>query len=150
MGPSDLQIKHNTIASYAGTVTRGTTLVFSYGIPDEGALFPLTHFVLQDNIFAARAYPMMLSAAANLDTLMPGYIWTNNVFAGPWPTSGGWTAAMMPQGNGNAYPTSLANVGYVNVAVGDYSLSSISPYKGAGSDGTDIGVDWNQFNTANS
>ena len=39
MGPSDLQIKHNTIASYAGTTTRGTTLVFSYGIPDEGAFF---------------------------------------------------------------------------------------------------------------
>ena len=50
---------------------------------------------------------MMLSAAGNLDTLMPGYIWTNNVFAGPWPTSGGWTAAMMPQGNGNAYPQVL-------------------------------------------
>jgi hypothetical protein len=81
---------------------------------------------------------------------MPGYIWTNNVFAGPWPTSGGWTAAMMPQGNGNAYPVSLVNVGYTNVAGGDYSLSSISPYKGAASDGKDIGVDWNQFNAANS
>lgn len=150
MGPSDLQIKHNTVASYAGTAMRGTTLIFSYGIPDEGALFPLNHFVMQDNIFAARAYPMMLSAAGNLSTLMPGYLWTNNVFAGPWPTSGGWTQTMMPQGNGNAYPAGENNVGYVNLSGGDYRLSTTSPYKGAASDGKDIGVDWNQFNAANS
>jgi hypothetical protein len=105
MGPSDLQIKHNTVASYAGTNIRGTTLVFTYGISDEGALFPLINFVLQDNHFAAREYPMTLGSAPDLNTLMPGYIWTNNVVAGPWPTSGGWTAAMMPQGNGNTYPS---------------------------------------------
>ncbi|WP_447987650.1 hypothetical protein [Nitrospira sp. Nam74] len=104
MGPSDLQIKHNTVASYAGTNIRGTTLAFTYGISDEGALFPLIHFALQDNHFAAREYPMTLSGAPDLNTLMPGYIWTNNVFAGPWPTGGGWTIDMMPQGNGNEYP----------------------------------------------
>jgi hypothetical protein len=104
MGPSDLQIKHNTVASYAGTNIRGTTLVFTYGIQDEGALFPLINFVLQDNHFAAREYPMTLGSAPDLNTLMPGYIWTNNVFTGPWPTGGGWTIDMMPQGNGNEYP----------------------------------------------
>jgi hypothetical protein len=150
MGPSDLQIKHNTVASYAGTTVQGTSLIFSYGIPDEGALFPLSHFVLQDNIFAARAYPMMLSAADNLNTLMPGFIWTNNVVAGPWPTSGGWTAAMMPQGNGNAYPSAESNVQYVNLMGSDYRLASTSPYVGAASDGKDIGVDWDLFNSVNS
>jgi hypothetical protein len=150
MGISDLQIIHNTVASYAGTTIRGTALIFTYGISDEGGLFPLTHFVLQDNIFAARNNPLFLGPADSLDTLMPGYLWTNNVFAGPWPTSTGWTTAMMPQGNGNSYPTSLADVGYVNVTGSDYSLSSLSPYKGAASDGNDIGVVWSQFNVANS
>ena len=92
---------------------------------------------------------MMLSAADNLNTLMPGFIWTNNVVAGPWPTSGGWTAAMMPQGNGNAYPSAESNIRYVNLMGGDYRLASTSPYVGAASDGKDIGVDWDLFNSVN-
>jgi len=56
----------------------------------------------------------------------------------------------MPQGNGNNYPSSEVNIGYVNLAAGDYRLASTSPYKGAASDGKDIGIDWNQFNIPNS
>src|SRR5205823_6668094 len=106
-----------------GSTDRGAIFVFLFS--DEGSLFPLRNFVVQDNILVARAYPISLGSAGNLSTVAPNYVWTNNVVSGPWPTSGGWTAAMMPQGNGNIYPASLANVGYVNVAVGDYSLSSI-------------------------
>ena len=93
---------------------------------------------------------MLLSGASDLDTLMPGHVWTNNVFVGPWPTSGGWTPAMMPQGESNAYPNTESSLGYVNVVGGDYRLASTSPYKGAATDGKDIGVDWNQFNIPNS
>lgn len=149
MGPSDVQFIHNMVASYAGTTIRGTTFSFSYGIQDEGALFPVQRFVVQNNIFDARSYPLVIGQAGDLNTLMPGYVWTNNVIAGPWPTSGGWTIAMMPQGNGNSYPAGESAIGYVNLASGDYRLASTSPYKNAASDGKDIGVDWNLFNAAN-
>jgi hypothetical protein len=56
----------------------------------------------------------------------------------------------MPQGNGNAYPNTETDVGYINLAGGDYGLAALSPYKGAASDGNDIGVVWSQFNAANS
>ena len=104
--------------------------------------------MIQDNLFQARTYAY--HAEGGLSAAIPGYLWANNVFTGPWPTSGGWTDAMMPQGNGNSYPDSEADIGYVNLAAGDYRLSPTSPYKGAASDGTDIGVDWAEFNRANS
>src|SRR5579885_1360535 len=50
MGPSDLQIRHNTVVAYAGSTIRGTTFAFSYGVSDEKALFPLMNFVLQDKL----------------------------------------------------------------------------------------------------
>jgi hypothetical protein len=151
MGPADVQIKHNTVVSYAGTTIRGTTLSFTYGISDEGALFPLSNFVLQDNILHARYSPIILGAAGNMNTLMPGYVWTNTIMAGPWPTPGGYEVTSpipFPSGNGNNYPGSEASIGYVNLAGGDYHLATNSPYKNAASDGKDIGVDWAEFDAA--
>jgi hypothetical protein len=151
MGPSDVQFKHNTVASYAGTTMRGTTLYFSYGVADEGALFPLSNFVVQDNILHARDTPLVLSAASNLTSLTPGYVWTNTVMVGPWPTPGGYGVTYptpMPVGHGNDYPPNEASVGYVNLASGDYRLAANSHYKNAASDGKDIGVDWTEFDAA--
>jgi len=151
MGPSDLQIKHNTVASFAGTTIRGVGLYFTYGVADEGQLFPLSNFVFQDNIIHARYTPMVLSAAGSLNTLMPGYTWTNSVMVGPWPTPGGYSVTYplpMPSGNGNDYPSGESSVGYVNLAGQDYHLGSSSPYRNAASDGKDIGVDWTAFDAA--
>jgi hypothetical protein len=151
MGPSDLQIKHNTVASFAGTTIRGVGLYFTYGVADEGQLFPLSNFVFQDNIVHARYYPMVLSAAPSLDTLMPGYTWTNAVMVGPWPTPGGYSPTYplpMPTSNSNTYPAGESSIGYVNLTGGDYHLGSNSPYKNAASDGKDIGVDWGAFDAA--
>ena len=147
LGPSDVQFQHNTVASYAGTTMRGTTLTFNYGIDNEGGLFPLQNFVLQNNILHGRVYVIALGQTSDLGTLMPGYIWTNDVVVGPWPTSGGWDISnpILPKGNGNDYPSGEANIGYVNLASGDYHLSATSPYRNAASDGKDIGVDWTVF-----
>jgi len=127
LGVSDVQFRHNTIASYAGTTIKGTTLTFSYGVSDEGGLFPLQRLVVQDNLLLARAYPLTLGEASDLSTVAPNYLWSNNVVVGPWPTNGGWISAKMPQGNGNSYPSSEVNIGYVNLAAGDYRLASTSP-----------------------
>jgi len=85
MGPFDVQIKHNTVASYAGSTNRGTIFKFSYGIADEGGLFPLERFVVEDNLFLVREAPFALGSAGSLDTLSPGYIWKNTIMAQNMP-----------------------------------------------------------------
>ena len=152
-GPFDLQLRHNTVEAYSGSTLRGITLQFTYGVADEGgALYPLQRFVVQDNIWHARSSPLILGEAGdNLSTVAPGYTWTNTVFVGPWPTTNGYGInypIRMPQGNGNDYPSSSAKIGYSNLAAGDYRLAPGSPYKGAASDGRDIGVDWEAFDAA--
>jgi hypothetical protein len=42
----------------------------------------------------------------------------------------------------NFPPLQLSLVGFVNLAGGDYRLSPISPYKNAGTDGKDVGCDF--------
>jgi hypothetical protein len=138
-GPFDVTIQHNTVASYAAATSVGTTLMFESE--------PMQRFVLQDNIFLARYYPFFAGSlgtcyAQYLGTVIPGYVWTNNVFAGPWPTPAGCASSKSPQGNGNAYPAGESSIGYVNLAGGNYSLATGSLYKNAASDRTDIGVNW--------
>lgn len=152
-GAFDVQILHNTVASFnAANATAGTVFLFD-GNTSTGLL--LKNLVIKDNITLARSYPFIANvngssqfSLAGLSKIAPGYVWDHNVIAGPWPSGGGITASAMPQGAGNAYPAREANIGYINMAGGDYRLSSISPYKAAASDNSDIGVDWNAFNTA--
>jgi hypothetical protein len=148
-GPFDVTIQHNTVAS-RHPETGGVTLKFTYGAAN-GDYTPLERFTLQDNIFLAQSYPIFAAGgciAEGLSTVAPGYAWTNNPVAGPWPTPVGCVSSKLPQGNGNAYPASEADVGYTNLSGGDYHLSSMSPYKRAASDGKDIGVDWPSFDLA--
>jgi len=151
-GPFDVQFKHNTAVAYAGSTIRGANLLFTYGVADERALLPVERFVIQDNIFHAVNYPMVLSGGgASLGTVAPSYTWTNTVVVGPWPTPAGYTPTYplpLPQGNGNDYPQGDANVGYIGLAQRNYGLSTTSKYKNAASDGKDIGVDWDTFNAA--
>jgi len=69
---------------------------------------------------------------ATLNLHMPGSIFAGNVIYGA-------PAASYP--TGNSYPATLAAVGFVNVAGGDYHLAASSPYKGKATDGTDPGAD---------
>ena len=41
----------------------------------------------------------------------------------------------------NFYPPNLSDVGFVDLAGGNYRLADVSPYKGAGTDGKDVGAD---------
>ena len=77
-GVSDLTIRHNTIAASVDFI--GTTLMFTYG-PANGDYTPMERFVLQDNLLQGRSYP--LHAEGGLAAVIPGYLWTNNVFTGP-------------------------------------------------------------------
>jgi len=144
-GAFDVTIQHNTVASYAPyAYPTGQTMVLTYG-PVNGDLTQMTGFVVKDNIFLSRNYPFFVAgscAASGFTTAAPGYVWTNTVIGGPWPSFGGCSSSLAPQGSGNAYPADESSIGYTNLAGGDYSLVTGSPYKKAASDGTDIGVDW--------
>jgi hypothetical protein len=63
----------------------------------------------------------------------PGYVFRRNAF------SGSPTGATYP--TDNWFPTTIAAIGFVNAAAGNYRLAASSPYKTAGSDGRDPGAD---------
>jgi len=68
-----------------------------------------------------------------LDTFFPGHVFARNVLAGA-------DGSTLP--SGNFFPATLNDVGFVNLADGDYRLAAASPYKNAGVDGLDIGADF--------
>lgn len=144
-GAFDVIIQHNTVVTAA--YSTGTTLMFTYG-PSNNDFAPMERFVLRDNLLQAMSYPY--HAEGGVSAAVPGHIWAHNAFVGPWSTSEGVNVSTMPQGNGNTYPASAGQVGYIDLSGGNYRLSQSSPYKDAASDGRDIGIDWAQFNTANS
>ena len=85
-----------------------------------------------------------------MSTYMPGAVFTNNAIAGPWPTSGGATTSMYSNYPGNFFPASLDAVGFLDRAHDNYRLSSGSPFKGKATDGTDLGVDFDALDAAQS
>ncbi|MCI0547833.1 MAG: hypothetical protein L0027_11175, partial [Candidatus Rokubacteria bacterium] len=124
-GGSDVVIEHNT-AFTARSVMMA-----------EGVTNP--NFVFQNNLtthgrygFGGTGTPTGLST---LDRYFVGAVFTRNVLIGA-----GEAARSYPPGNFT--PEGLDQVGFVNATGRDYRLGSRSPYRNAGSDGKDIGVDW--------
>jgi len=89
----------------------------------------------------------------------PNFWFTNNLlFLGGGIAGGGAPSVNMNNaviggpGNfpivGNFFPATIAAVGFVNYAGGDYRLAPTSPYKNAGTDGKDIGADIVALNAA--
>ncbi|HKP10523.1 MAG TPA: hypothetical protein VJZ91_00385, partial [Blastocatellia bacterium] len=74
-----------------------------------------------------------------LTTYFPGYVFAKNLLAGG-------PADKYPAGN--FFPASLNDVGFVDLNGGNYRLSASSPYKGAGTDGKDIGADMDAIQSA--
>jgi hypothetical protein len=134
---SDVVMKHNTVTSANGGGSFAVVL---------GSLPAIPRFVVHSNVFVHGAYGVKgggtTEGAASLNVYAPGYLFTNNVIVGsgqgPYPANTWWAS-------------SLGSVGFVNLAAGDYHLSSSSPYLGKGYDGREVGADIDQVNamTAN-
>lgn len=69
----------------------------------------------------------------------PSFVFAKNLMVG---------AAANYNPAGNFYPSQVSDVGFIDFAGGNYGLSASSPYKNAGTDGKDIGVDFAQLNAA--
>lgn len=109
----------------------------------------MSNFTITNNIFPHNAYGMKAdNGGAGTSALNQyfGATWncTNNVIEGIQLS--GYTASQYPPGN--FFPASWIPVGFLNLAAGDYHLSSSSPYAGAATDGSNIGADINALDAA--
>jgi hypothetical protein len=123
----DLRIVHNT-----GFGTKHS-LFFERG---TFATTPLPGLVIRDNITGGGLYQI----SSNFGTGTKGLLvlgGANFDFVGNVVARG--SAKTMPEGN--YYPASIGDIGFVNLAGDDLQLSGSSPYKGKASDGSDPGVD---------
>jgi hypothetical protein len=119
-GPPDIQIDHNTIFQ------SGCIVLAGYSQP--GVRFELKNNVGNGDICSASDKGIGMSA---LDYHFPGAVITKNVFAGARESS---------YPSGNFFPADVGSIAFANFAEGDYHLTS-GPYKGAGTDGLDLGAD---------
>lgn len=122
---ADVVIDHNT------GVQNGKALV------TDGA----THsgLVYQNNIALDNHTAAALGYGDKWVVRFPGYVFARNVLTGGSPT--GYPAD-------NFFPGSAADVGFIDAADGDYRLSAVSPYYNAGTDGANIGADYEMLKSA--
>jgi hypothetical protein len=123
----DLRIVHNT--------GFGTKHSFLFGLGSV-RVTPLPGLVIRDNISGGGLYQIFSPFGQGTKGLIAvggaDFDFVGNVVAGG-------SSKIMP--GGNAYPASIDDVGFVNLAGDDLRLSAASSYKGKASDGTDPGAD---------
>ena len=126
---ADVVIDHNT-ASHTGNVI--TT--------DRG---PHTGFVYRNNVAPHNEYGIIGNDSApgnsTISTYFPAVVLRRNVIAGGH-------AAQYPADN--FFPASMAQVGFVDLPHRDYRLAPGSPYRRAGTDGKDVGADFDELHGA--
>ncbi|HEX6686438.1 MAG TPA: hypothetical protein VF062_26945 [Candidatus Limnocylindrales bacterium] len=132
-GIDDITIDHNT------AINGHSVMIFS------GA--PTTNLVYRNNIASHNDFGVIgddVGVGDNaLNTYAPGCVFSKNILAGGFPS----LYAQRPDNFLNP-PASLADVGFVNLATGDYHLAASSPFKNLGTDGKDLGADIDAVNAA--
>jgi len=154
-----LLIQHNLFDDISGATWGGNGRLFTAangavnvtfdhntGFEDGAFLYltqlPEVAFTYSNNLMPNAQYGLLCDAALGLTcitSLLPGSLITANAVVGG-------SALLYPIGN--FFPAALSSVGFVDLAGGNYQLSGSSPYKGAGTDGKDVGVDWNALMAA--
>jgi len=128
-GPHDITIEHNTVF-HTGNLFATT------GTPTEGVVF-------RNNLSAHNEFGVKGdgrgTGADTIDFYFPGSVFRKNVMVGGLST-------LYP--SDNFFPPSFDQVVFVNRAGGNFRLAPTSPFKNAGTDGKDIGVDLDALNAA--
>jgi hypothetical protein len=138
-GGSDYTIDHNTIVN--SPVVPNSDLIMS----QTAAWSPkVTNFVFTNNLSTGTHYGVFGSGVGQGTAALNGNFtdWTFSKNAIVDAPAGSYPA-------GNFFPTSAAVVRFANYAGGNYTLAADSPYKNAGTDGTDIGVNGAPATNAN-
>jgi uncharacterized repeat protein (TIGR01451 family) len=128
-GTAYVKVNHNTIFHTSQIIT-------AEGRAHAG-------FVYTNNISRHNSYGVFGTGAgvgiSTLNAYFPGYVFARNVMSGGSPN-------LYP--TGNFFPLALEDVGFIDLSEGNYRLAAGSPYKGAGTDGRDIGADIDQLQAA--
>ena len=121
--PQNVTVDHNTIFN-TGTV------MFVDSPPISGFVF--TNNLSKHNTYGIDGQETQ-SGTATLNAFFPGWVFLANVLAGG-------VASRYPAGN--FFPTvAQFDASFVNRAGGNYALVATSPFRNAGTDGRDVGVD---------
>jgi Right handed beta helix region len=127
----DYTVDHNTVINTAlPPATPASALTLA-----EAKRSMINNFVFTNNLSTRTRYGFFGSGVGEGTPALNKYFtnWTfskNVLIDGP--------AAQYPAGN--FFPTGVAAVRFLNYAGGNYALAADSPYKNAGTDGTDIGA----------
>src|SRR5262249_26586171 len=130
-GTIDVVIDHNTAFHTSNVITAG-------GLPDTGFVF--TNNITQHNLYGVIG-DNVGSGLATLTAYFPGAVFAGNILVGV-------PAGLYPAGN--YFPSTLDAIGFVDFGGGDYHLDATSPYKSAGTDGQDVGLNVDALNAAHS
>jgi hypothetical protein len=129
-GGMNITFDHNTI------VNNGMSTVYAYGAPVTG--FTFTNNIIPDNGWAIIGDGIGIGNVA-IDFYFPNSRMLNGIYIAAPPSN-------YPAGN--FFPPTVADVGFIDFANGNYRLAPTSPYKGAGTDGKDVGADIDAINAA--
>jgi hypothetical protein len=125
-----------------------------FALVEGGANITFDHnTVIQDGVSALYADGPTATGFVFTNNIVPDYSWAvmggdsspGNVTIGAYFPNGrfaksvfaGSDARLYPAGN--YYPATMSGVGFVDLAGGNYRLASTSPYRGAATDGSDVG-----------
>ena len=125
---SHIKIVHNTLI-HAGP---GNTFI---SVGDQGTF--ANDFIFQDNISTFGSYGFHSPAGAGkqgMEAFLGTYTFDHNAMI----VNG---AFVVTYPDGNFFPTNTAAVGFVDIAAGNYRLSSGSPFKTGAHDGKSLGAD---------
>src|SRR6267142_1278620 len=130
-GTTNLVIEHNT------TFQTGD-IIFAAGEPHTGFFY--RNNLTPHNLFGVAGDNTAGNPPLTLMTYFPDATFVGNVLVGG-------NFASYPAGN--FFPATLAAVGFVNLAGGNFRLQPSSPFKNQGTDGKDIGADFDALVAAN-
>jgi hypothetical protein len=122
--PRDITFDHNTFVS-----DHGNGIASLDGPPILG--FTFTNNLMKHNVYGFKGAGRGVGNSS-IAAFLPGSIVTRNVIAGG-------DASLYP--NGNSFPTTAQFEGqFASYAGGNYQLIAGSPWRGAGTDGADLGA----------
>ena len=133
-GLSDIVLMHNTVVSASG---QNPAAIYLAG---GGISRLVVHSNVLHHGYAGVKGDAVGEGTASLNTFASGALYTNNAMVY------GGSASIYP--TNNWFPSTLADVGFLNAGGGDYQLGSSSPFAGKGYDGRNIGADVSQVDAA--
>ena len=126
-GPNDVTIEHNTIFQTGNLISAGDAP--SDGLVYRANLSPHNEYGVKGDSKEA--------GNETIDAYFAGSIFQKNVLVGG-------PSDVYPADN--FFPATFSDVGFVDFLGGNYRLGAASPYKNAGTDGKDIGCDFDALN----